>query len=148
MKTKKIFMTKRAAALFTITIGLLISCQKNAIDTQAVQSNSSDVAATSLQQDNGQVATDWYKLQLRIIVNANPTVPNLAAVRLFGYTGITLFEAARFEISHSRSLHGELYQMPVMPVHDNTKKYSWVISANSAVADITRNLLPGLTDAN
>src|SRR3954466_15696932 len=90
MKTKKISLAKRAAALFTITIGLLTSCQKNAIDSQAVQSNSSDIATASLQQDNGQVATDWYKLQLRIILNANPTVSNVAAVRLFGYTGISL----------------------------------------------------------
>lgn len=100
------------------------------------------------QKDKGAVATDWYNLQLKMILNANPAVPSVTAIRLFAYSGISLYEAARFEIDNSRSLHGQLYQMRVMPKPDNNKKYSWVVSANAAMANVTRDLFPNLTDAN
>lgn len=99
-------------------------------------------------KDDAAVATDWYKLQLQLILKANPAVPNLGANRLFAYTGIALFEASRFERESSRSLQGQLYQMPVMPVPEHGKKYSWVIAANAAMASITRNLFPVQNIAN
>jgi hypothetical protein len=83
-----------------------------------------------------------------MLLQANPAVSNLAANRLFGYSGISLFEAARFEIRNSISLQKQLNQMPVIPVPDTSKKYSWVVSANEAMANITRDLFPGLTAAN
>lgn len=99
-------------------------------------------------KDNAKVATDWYKLQLRMILQANPAISNLAANRLFAYSGISLFEASRFEIRNSKSLQNRLYQMPVMPTPENSRKYSWIISANAAMASITRDLFPALSVAN
>ena len=92
--------------------------------------------------DNAAVATDWYKLQLQMILSANPAAPNFAASRLFAYSGIALFEASRFEQKSSTSLQGQLNQMPVLPQPETGKKYSWVLAANAAMATITRNLFP------
>ena len=112
--------------VFLIT--LFSACQKNVSDEPVQQSALSDAQTNSLQSDKATVATDWFNLQLQMILHANPNISNLAANRLFGYTGITLFEAARFEIRNSISLHGQLDQMPKMPTPDNNQTYSWVIS--------------------
>jgi hypothetical protein len=99
-------------------------------------------------KDDATVATDWYKLQLKMILRANPAAPNFAVNHLFAYSGISLFEASRFEVEDSRSLQGQLSQMPAMPELQNDKKYSWVIAANAAMANITRDLFPVKNSAN
>jgi hypothetical protein len=103
---------------------------------------------TTVSIDNAAVATDWYKLQLQMILSANPAAPNLGVSRLFAYSGIALFESSRFEQSSSRSLQGQLNQMPEMPSPETGKKYSWVIAANAALASVTRNLFPVQNEAN
>ena len=146
MKTKK-FLNAIQCSFLVIVALLFSSCQKYVSDERAIQNTSSneDVA---LQKDNASVATDWYHLQLRMILSANPVVSNVAVVRMFGYTGITLYEAARFEIRNSKSLQAQLCQMPEMPKPEDDKNYSWVISANAALARITRDIFPGLTAAD
>jgi len=134
--------------ILVFLIILFSACQKNISDAPIQQGDLSDAQINSLQNDKATVATDWYNLQLQIILQANPAISNLAAIRLFAYSGVSLFEAARFEIRNSISLHGQLDQMPKMPLPVNTQKYSWVISANAAMASITRDLFPALTVAN
>ncbi len=99
-------------------------------------------------KDAAAVATDWYKLQLKLVLRANPAVANLGASRLFAYSGIALFEASRFDRESSRSLQGQLNQMPAIPSPERGKKYSWVIAANAAMATITRDLFPVQNTAN
>jgi hypothetical protein len=99
-------------------------------------------------KDDATVATDWYKLQLRMILQSNPAKSNLAANRLFAYSGISLYESSRFEHHGLKSMHGQLTDMPLMPAPDKDKKYSWVISANAALAFITRKLFPAIVAAN
>jgi PAP2 superfamily len=99
-------------------------------------------------KDYATVATDWYKMQLRMILRANPAAPNFAVTRLFAYSGISLFESARFENDDLKSLQSELNQMPVMPLPKRGLKYSWVVAANAALANITRDLFPVLNSAN
>ena len=138
---------KYAPALLFIMF-LLNGCQKDMNTSTTVQPQSSVADLATAGKDKATVATDWYNLQLKMILHANPGVPPPVAIRLFAYSGVSLFEAARFEISNSKSLHNQLSQMPVMPLPDNSKNYSWVISANAAMASITRDLFPALTTAN
>jgi len=147
MKTKKISNAIQYTFLAIIAL-LFSSCQKYVSDEQTIQNVASGEDVVALQKDNASVATDWYQLQLRMILSANPVVSNLATVRMFGYTGITLYEAARFEIRNSKSLQAQLCQMPEMPKPEDDKNYSWVISANAALALITRYIFPGLTAAD
>jgi len=89
------------------------------------------------------VATDWYKLQLRILLERNSALSGWN----FAYLGIGLYEAVRGEDKHSVSFSSKLNQMPFMPEADN-KSYDWVISANAAMADLLRSFNTGLTPAN
>ncbi|MEO5593855.1 MAG: vanadium-dependent haloperoxidase [Chitinophagaceae bacterium] len=127
---------------FIATILLLGGCGKS---SDKPLQNSGEGTLTS--KDDATVATDWYKLQLHLVLRSNPAVANLGASRMFAYSGIALFEAARFERDVSQSLQTSLYQMPVMPATEKNKTYSWVIAANAAMAGITRNLFPALTTA-
>ena len=127
---------------FIATMLLFAGCSKS---SDKLLQNSGEGTLTS--KDNATVATDWYKLQLQLVLRSNPAVPNLGASRMFAYSGIALFETVRFERDVSQSLQTQLYQMPAMPAPEKNKTYSWVIAANAAMAGITRNLFPALTTA-
>ncbi len=150
--SRKISAKTKGLLTFLLLSVFLISCQKNInnqpIATASLEDKMGNKQFASLQNDDASVATDWYNLQLRMILHANPAPSNLAIIRLFSYEGISLFEAARFEIQNSKSLSSQLYQMPSMPLPEGSKKYSWVISANAAMASITRHFFPALTTAN
>ncbi len=78
----------------------VISCQKTG-----------DGSSIGLPYENGDVAIDWYKLQLKIILNVAPPVVS----RILGYVGIGLYESTRCGSINSVSLSTYLYQMPAMP---------------------------------
>ncbi len=90
------------------------------------------------------VATDWYKLQLRILLERNSALNGVH----FGYIGIGLYESVRYSIRNSTSLSARLYQMPEMPAKENTNDYNWQESANAAMASMVRLFYTGLTPAN
>ncbi len=160
MKTTRAFMSRKISAktkgllTFLLLSVFLISCEKNINNGSTATTSPEDKMANkqfaSLQNDDASVATDWYNLQLRIILHANPAISNAVVSRMFSYEGISLFEAARFEIQNSKSLSSQLYQMPQMPMPQAGKKYSWVVSANAALASIARDFFPiaVLTPAN
>ena len=95
-------------------------------------------------KSNAQVALDWYKLQLRILLQRNSALNGV----YFGYIGIGLYESVRYGTEHSVSLSTKLYQMPAMPAKENNNGYSWPVSANAAMAKMVRSFNTGLTAAN
>ncbi|MEO8416225.1 MAG: vanadium-dependent haloperoxidase [Ginsengibacter sp.] len=90
------------------------------------------------------VATDWYKLQLKILLERNSALTGV----YFGYIGIGLYESVRYGSNNSVSLSTKLYHMPEMPGIENNKVYNWQVSANAAMASMVRSLYTGLTVAN
>ncbi len=96
-------------------------------------------------EDRGQVATDWYRLQMRILLERNSA---FNANAYMGYIGIGLYEAVRYGTKHSVSLSTKLYQMPAMPNKENNNGYNWQMSANAAMAAMLRSFYLGLTPAN
>ena len=126
-------------------LSLLFSCQKesqrdvgNELPSKAVPSTpkASHVSAA--------VAIDWYKLQLRFLLERNSTLNGA----YFGYIGIGLYESVRYGIQNSVSLSTKLYQMPQMPARENNNGYDWQVSANAAMAAMLRSFNTGLTTAN
>ncbi|MBS1598815.1 MAG: vanadium-dependent haloperoxidase [Bacteroidetes bacterium] len=136
---------KHAAIPFMLIFVLFFSaCQKN---TERGE-HGDGKGGTFTSKDDATVATDWYKLQLRMLLQSNPAKSNIAANRLFAYSGISLYESSRFENHDLKSMQNQLTDMPAMPSPDNGKKYSWIEAANAALASITRNLFPTPTPAN
>ena len=90
------------------------------------------------------VAIDWYKLQLSILLERNSALNGV----YFGYIGIGLYESVRNGTPGAISLSTRLYQMPEMPATENNKIYNWQVSANAVMANMVRSLYTGLTPAN
>jgi hypothetical protein len=131
------------------TLFLLNACQKSTQDLP-VNSDLPSVAGktnASIVQESAQVATDWYKLQIRMMLLANPATNNALNAESFAYIGIGLYESVRSGIKNSISLSSSLYLMPDMPQKDNNG-YDLVVSANAALASMVRSMYTGLTTAN
>ena len=128
---KKLFYLLVVSMVVTIN-----SCQKSKSNFDQIQSNTKIA--------NANVATDWYKLQLRILLERNSALNGV----YFGYIGIGLYESVRYGTINSVSLSTKLYGMPEMPAKENNNGYNWQESANAAMASMVRSFYTGLTTAN
>lgn len=138
-------MKKNTLINLSISMMLLIAimvylpgCKKEN-PVEVTQVNKSSVKAGS---ESGDLVTDWYTLQLDIIRKSDPALSPLLLNRLFGYTGIGLYESVRPGIDKSVSLSTLLNQMPPMPQKENNQNYSWAISANAAMAKLVNYFYP------
>ncbi len=96
------------------------------------------------EHEKADVATDWYNLQTRILLERNSALNGVH----FAYIGIGLYEAVRYGAKNSISFSTKLNQMPAMPAKENNNGYNWEVSANAALASMVRQFYQGLTDAN
>ena len=129
---KNVFLTTIIAALVFIS-----SCEKIGVPWLHHADDNDQPA-------EARVAHDWYKLELRILLERNTAMTGA----YFGYLGIGLYESVRNGIEHASSFSGKLYQMPAMPAKENAKSYNWLVSANAAMAAMLRSFNTGLTTAN
>jgi hypothetical protein len=131
LKIRSLFATFLAVAI------IISSCKKNDYQrTLNVQQN--------VNLGNASVALDWYKLQLRLLLERNSTLNGA----FFGYLGIGLYESVQPGIKNARSLSSVLYQMPQMTQKEDNEGYNWEISANAAMAALLKSFNVGLTTAN
>ena len=144
MKKTLAFLQNKLQIVFVLLcFSLVYSCQKeNASLTPA--SRNPDVLGVKADSESSVVATDWYRLQTRILLERNSALNGL----FIGYIGIGLYEAIRPGIKGSASLSTKLYQMPAMPATENNEGYSWPVSANAALASMVRSFYGGLTPSN
>jgi hypothetical protein len=140
-----------ARVLNCVLLLILFSCKKE-LPNQPTDDNQLSVSKektnNKAESESAAVAIDWYKLQLRMILTANPTTNGAINAENFAYIGIGLYESVRYGIKNSVSLSTLLYQMPAMPAKENNMGYSWAVAANAAMASLVRSLYPGLTQAN
>ncbi|MBA4053090.1 MAG: phosphoesterase [Marivirga sp.] len=118
---------------------LISSCEKDIFDDDSMEDGSTPGNAS---RASSAVATDWYALQLQMIIKANPSLNPILLTRAWGYIGIGLYESVRPGIKHSVSLSHKLYQMPPMPENENNNGYSWEVSANAALAKLIASFYP------
>lgn len=121
----------RAYAVFLLLLTLFVnSCETEITDPEPI----SPVAHAS-----GQLATDWFELQLKLIQTTPGFSPPVAS-RALGYSGVTLYESVVQGTIKYESLTGQLNEMPAMPKIESGKEYNWQIVANAAMATITNSL--------
>ncbi|HEV7622223.1 MAG TPA: hypothetical protein VGO09_10830, partial [Flavisolibacter sp.] len=127
------------------SLAFLMSCQKTIKENSTVTQSPLKAEARDHNKNNPDVAVDWYNMQLRIILNAVPAYSNIITIRLFGFSGISLYESVHYIIPHSPSLHSVIYQMPVMPQKIEEKEYIWQEVVNATMASVTRKFFPTLS---
>ena len=152
MRIKNFAQCKTSSVKFCFTSSLLFmmilllnSCQKNINDVPANATTASTQSDLQLKKYDASVATDWYRLQLRFLLHKNSVLANGA---FFGYIGIGLYESVRNIDPNAISLSEKLYQMPQMPAKENGKSYNWQLSANTAMANLTRHFFIGISTAD
>lgn len=133
-------------ALWTLLLAgctsmVFINCNKNTANPDNGKLPSQD-ASRKTNQESGKVATDWYQLQLRMILQADPGISPLFLMRSFGYIGIGLYESVRPGMDHAKSLAQYLKDMPAMPEKEKNNGYSWPVSANAALGKLVRYFYP------
>ena len=136
-------------AIFSLL--LIYSCRKDLPEQQSPDSTlarSMEKTNNKAESESAAVALDWYKLQLRIILNSVPTTNGAINSNNFAYIGIGLYESVRYGIKNSVSLSTLLNGMPAMPEKENNMGYSWSVAANAVMASLTKSLYPGLTTQN
>lgn len=98
-------------------------------------------------QYNGDVATKWATLQLKLTKTTAGFSPPVAS-RAYGYAGITLYEAVVPGIATRKSLVNQLQGLSSLPQVEPSQTYNWALSANAAEAAMLRSLYPTTNAAN
>ena len=136
---------KKSIFLIVMSLILFYSCKKEGQrDIQNEEQSKAVPSTAKAMHESADVAIDWYKLQLRFLLERNSTLNGA----YFGYLGIGLYESVRYGIKNSVSLSTKLHQMPEMPARENNNGYTWGLSANAAMAAMVRSFNIGLTAAN
>ena len=138
-----IMLSKKWTSLTLISIFVFTSCQKEkALPDVTTETPAKTIAASAKKTDkeSSNVATDWYRLQFRILLERNSAFNGI----YFSYIGIGLYEAVRPGIKGAVSFSGKLNSMPAMPQPENNMGYSWPLSANAALAAMVRSFFSGL----
>jgi hypothetical protein len=137
---KQIRPRQMLTIILLVSFSLFItSCDKDILDENPIEDggNSDNYSPAS-----SAVATDWYALQLQMIIKANPSINTILLNRAWGYIGIGLYESVRPGIRNSVSLSQKLYQMPPMPQKEKNNGYSWEVAANAALAKLITFFYP------
>ena len=139
---------KKKILLSLAILFLLVSCKKETQRDAGNEPQSKTVSSTpKAEHESSAVATDWYRLQIRILLERNSALNTTVH---WGYMGIGLYEAVRPGIKGAISFSSvNLYKkVPALPATENNQGYSWEISANAALASMVRSFFTGLTPAN
>jgi hypothetical protein len=127
MKTSKKFFSY----ILIIALSLAIySCGENTTVPGGVTSPS--VLASNI---DAKYALDWMDIEYKIIAdqhNDSPPPPS----RLYSYSCVTIYECVAPGIPLSRSLSGQLIEMPSMPVINNSLEYDWPTVIAAAIPPV------------
>jgi hypothetical protein len=129
------FRSVKPKTTFGLLLLLLVIC------------GSSVVAQTETGDDDADIATAWFDLQLKLVQETAGFSPPVAS-RAFAYTGVALYEAVVPGMQGYQSLAGQLNALDELPPPSPGDEYYWGAVANSALATTTRYLFATATDEN
>lgn len=84
------------------------------------------------------VAVEWMDLLYRLVESEALSAP--AAARVYGYGGVTLYEAVVNGMPENFSLAGQIQGLPLISLPDEDTVLDWPTVANGAMAIVTPNL--------
>lgn len=116
--------------LFAAFVFLAFSCNNDTNINTTV--NSPSVPASQI---DAKYALDWMDIEYRIIAdqhNDSPPPPS----RFYSYTCVTIYECVAPGIPYSRSLSGQLNEMPQMPQINTSLEYDWATVIAAAVKPV------------
>lgn len=140
---------KQLFPLFSLVMVIASGCRKQEEIFQ--QPNSVMSSEGQLKNISGRfdsyVAQSWYNIMMDLVVQTPGHTPPIAA-RSFGYAGVTLYESLVGEMPNHKSLVGQLNGLASMPQRVYGNSYNAALTANAALARITKLLFPNAAAAN
>jgi hypothetical protein len=144
-----------SALLLCVSAIVFTACKKEInpdTESQQVQGagNNGHEDTKMAKQYDAEGVTKWMALQLYVIrtTPAAPTLPSgINNSRYFAYCGIALYESILDGMPSSRSLVGQLQDMPAIPQPVHSKPYHWPTVANAALAFMNKNMLSWISVA-
>ncbi len=125
--------------LFCVFSTLFYSCKKDN-DQAPVENHTADYSA--------EVATEWMEMLLTLTRETPGFTPPVAA-RVFGYTGLGMYEAVRGGMPGYNSMQGQLNEFPTGSIAPaGSDDYHWGAVANATAATIIRACYPNASTAN
>jgi PAP2 superfamily len=88
---------------------------------------------------NADVPLAWFKLAITLSRTTPNTTPPIAS-RTFGYMGLALYESVVPGMPDNKSIQHQLNGLPVLPKVEDNKLYYYSVSANAALANMTRHM--------
>lgn len=86
------------------------------------------------------VAQDWADLVMHMVKSEGKNPPT--ASRIYGYTGVTLYESCVPGMPRNRSLQGQLNGLNNLPKRNKNKMYDFREVANEALYIVVKDLFP------
>ena len=150
MKSLPQLSARRILLIVGTSILVFSGCQKQ-IDQPRNQDASNEVAGKAqhghlkqAKEYSSDVVFKWMDAQLELMRTSSPFIGGLPVSRIFGYSGIALYESIVPGMPAYQSVATQLNQFPTadMPKTDPGFAYHWPSSANAALAAMTRNFFP------
>lgn len=115
------------------------SCEKD--DDTFTKSDTSDYSSS--------VVLDWIELTLQLTKETPGYSPPVAA-RVYGYSGLALYEGVRHGMSGYKSLEGQLtdFNVGTVPVADENAEYHWGAVANATLGVFLKNCFQTTSTSN
>ncbi|MCB0852725.1 MAG: phosphoesterase, partial [Bacteroidetes bacterium] len=116
--------------LFFTAIMVFSSCKKDPV--QPVKPDTSDYSS--------EVVISWIELTLQLTKETPGYSPPVAA-RVYGYSGLALYESVRHGMPGYKSLEGQLtgFDPGTIPLVDENADYHWGAVANATLALFLKN---------
>jgi hypothetical protein len=111
----------------------------------SVGCNEDEIKPKQTKHYTSEVVKEWLDVQtsMLLVQTGNPFGFNPS--RYMAYCGIALYESVLPGMSDYQTLHGQLTDMPVMPVAEPGAEYHWPTSANAALAIMTQKFFSPVT---
>ncbi|MEO6040109.1 MAG: vanadium-dependent haloperoxidase [Saprospiraceae bacterium] len=119
---------------------LLFSCRDEVIPPKE-----NKVLTRKAANYSGKLAQDWLQLTDQMIRGNHLAGPH--AARIYGYVGLTLWEAVCGGIPEAKSLASQINGYNEPPTVDATKEYDWGIVMCTAMATVLPELMEQITSA-
>ncbi|WP_367392880.1 vanadium-dependent haloperoxidase [Lewinella sp. LCG006] len=124
---------------FAIVLMVFNGCKKD--DDLVIQLDTSDYSS--------EVVLSWIELTLKLTKETPGYSPPVAA-RVYGYSGLALYESVRHGMPGYKSLEGQLndFSIGTIPAIDQNVEYHWGAVANSTLALFLKNCFQTTSTAN
>ncbi len=121
-----------AIAIFLLVAVLMNSCNNNTV-TGPNTWNSLSPLASSI---DASTAYDWISVTYRIASDQQPNPPKVS--RIYSYIAVAIYESVAPGIPYSRSMSGQIRDMPQMPAISPDSVYDWPSVVNASACGVIR----------